>query len=387
MDDSSGHYGDSRRLDQDLVSLALSTVVLFTELLGGLAPDGIRRSVVCLYSKQSFLQPTAMALVVSVCIIPCAVFLCWIVFWAVSSARPESHRLPRYPSKRCLLTLMVIWYITLVPVLKTALSVFLCVNVHDSAAFEEVDATHMYWAVDTAIKCYEGDHRILVYGVVAGFVCPVYGGLLALFTYVLKSPFQHLIYKRGWAYQTTGFLYRSYRMDRRRYWEIAIIARKAMIAFLVFSAHLFDSGVPIIGVAYTIMLAILAQSLAMPYREEFKDLNRIELASLFVSLATTLAASMLKDESYPENITRMLLTGVCAFLNVIAFFWFCFYTLDFTVEFLKHKLQEHGEHFASDAGKFRILMHWISYEVRHQIAKLRPTSEESEIFDSLNVED
>ena len=386
MGDSSDRYGDSRRLGQDLVSLALSTVVLFPELLGGLASDGIRRSVVCLNSIQSSLQPTAAALVVSVCIVPCAVFLCWIVFWAARSARPESHRLPRYLSKRCLLTLMVIWYITLVPVLKTALSVFLCVNVHDSAAFEEVDATHMYWAVDTGMKCYEGDHRKLVYGVVLAFVCPVYGGLLALFTYVLQSSFQHLFYKRGWAYQTTGFLYRSYRMDRRRYWEIAIIARKAMIAFLVFSAHLFDSGVPIIGVAYTIMLAILAQSLAMPYREEFKDLNRMELASLTVSLATTLAASMLKDESYPESFTRALLTVACALLNVIVFCVFVFYILKFAAEYLRHALREKGEHYTSDAGMFRILAHWIIYEVKHLISKIRSTSGCAEIAEQSAVE-
>ena len=277
---------------------------------------------------------------------------------------------------------MVIWYVTLVPVLKTALSVFLCVHVHDSADLAKVNVTHMYWAVDTGMKCYEGDHWKLVYGVVMAFVCPVYGGLLALFVVYLNSPPQHLTYERGWAYQTTGFLYRSYRMDRRRYWEVAIVARKATIAFFVFCAHLFDNSLPITGVAYIIMLAILAQIMAMPYREDFKDLNRMELASLFVSLATTLAASMLKDESYPENFTRELLTIACALLNIIAFCVFVFFILKFAAEFLKHRMRARGEHVSSDVGVFPVLAHWINYKVKHLIGKMcLPASGYVEIAD------
>ena len=355
-------------------------------MFGGLATDGIRRSVVCLTSKHLSLQPTAMAIVVSVCVVPCAVLLCWIVFWTARSARSGNDGLHRYLSKRCLLSVMVIWYVTLVPVLKTALSVFLCVDVHDSAEIAEVNASHMYWAVDTSMKCYEGDHSTLLYGVVVGFVCPMYGGLFTLFVVVLKNAPQHLVHKDAWAYQTTGFLYRSYRMDHRRYWEVAIVARKASIAFLVFCAHLFDSGLPITGVAYIIMLAILAHTLVMPYRDDFKDLNRMELTSLFVSLSTTLAAVMLKDESYPEDITRELLTVACALLNIIAFFVFVFFILKFAAEYLKYKLRERDEHVASDAGSFRVLAHWISYEVKHQIGKLRRAPGVPEIVEESAIE-
>ena len=361
-------------------------MVVFPELFGGLASDGIRRSVVCLTSNHQSLQPTVMALIVSVCVVPCAVLLCWIVFWTAKSTRSGSDGLQRYLSKRCLLSAMVIWYVTLVPVLKTALSVFLCVDVHDSADFAEIDATYIYWAVDTGMRCYEGDHWKLVYLVVVAFVCPVYGGLLTLFVVFLKSPPQHLIHKRSWAYQTTGFLYRSYRMDLRRYWEVAIVARKAAIAFLVFCAHLFDSGVPITGVAYVITLAIVAQILAMPYREEFKDLNGMELASLFVSLATSLAAVMLKDEGYPENFTRELLTVACALLNVVAFCIFVFYILKFAAEYLKYKLRESDEHVASDAGMFGVLAHWISYEVKHLLKKLYQTPGDPESAEQSAVE-
>ena len=276
-----------------------------------------------------------------------------------------------------MLSLMVIWYITLVPVLKTALSVFLCIDVHDSLDFEE-DVVTQYWAVDTSLRCYEGDHSKLVYALVISFVCPLYGGLLFLFVVFLKVPVHHLSYKRGWTFQTMGFLYRSYRLDTRRFWEVAIVMRKAGIAFLVFCAHLFDSTLPITGVAHLITIAIVAQILVAPYREGFEVLNRIEVASLFVSLVTSLAASMLKDENYPENYTRELLTAACVLLNVITFTVFVFHLLEFAAQYLKRRLVARGEDIASGAGMFSVLRRWISYEIRRLIAKLVSTHEDPE---------
>ena len=388
MGDLTYVHGGSRRCDQSLVSLCLMTAVVLPEFLSGLASDGIRRSVVCLSSDHLSLQPTALALVVNTCIVPCAVLFFWIVYWAVKSAKGGNERAVRYLEKRCMLSLMVIWYITLVPVLKTALSVFLCVDVHDSTNLEEIEATHKYWAVDTALRCYEGDHSKLLYIVVVGFVCPVYGGLLLLFIAFLGVSAPHLNYKHGWGYQTTGFLYRSYRLDHRRYWEVAIVARKAGIAFLVFCARLFDSALPITGVAYLIALAIVAQIMVMPYRYRFQDLNRFELASLFASQVTTMAASMLKDEDYPENYTRELLTVACVLLNLITFSVFVFHLLKFAADYLRHRLLERGEDTALDAGMFSILWQTIGYEINRLIAKLRSTTpEDPETAEASGLED
>ena len=348
------------------------------EFFGGLASDGLRRSVVCLSSEDLFLQPTALALVVNTCVIPCAVFVFWMVFWATKSVKGGDDTPPQFLEKRCVLSLMVIWYITLVPVLKTALSVFLCVDVHDSAELDEVDVTHEYWAVDTALECYRGDHSTLIYALVFAFVCPVYGGVLLLFVAFLRIPVQHLAHAQGWAFQTTGFLYRSYRMDRRRYWELAIVVRKAAIAFLVFCAHLFDRALSITGLAHLITLAIAAQILASPYRQRFRDLNSLEIGSLFVSLATTLSAIMLNEETYPEDDTRELLTVACVLLNLITFFVFVFHILKFAAEFFKIDLAEKGQNCPPDANMFRVLAQWICYEIKQRFAKLKTPPSESE---------
>ena len=358
------------------------------EFFGGLASDGIRRSVVCLGSKDLFIHPTALALVVNTCIVPCAVLLLWIVFWTPKSVRRKNDMPPRFLLKRCVLSLMVIWYITFVPVLKTALSVFLCVDVHDSTHLDGADvhnSTHKYWAVDTALECYQGDHSMLVYALVVAFVCPVYGILLGLFIATLGVPVQHLSYKHSWTFQTTGFLYRSYRMDRRRYWEVVIVARKVAIAFLVFCAHLFDSTLPITGVAHLITLAIAAHILASPYRQRFQNLNGFEIGSLFVSLLTTLVAIMLDDENYPDNITRELLTGACVLLNLITFCVFVFYFLKFAAEFFKSDLSEKGENCAPDTNMFCVLAQWIRYKIKHP--KSRTGHEESESSTHSAVDD
>ena len=352
------------------------TVVLLLEFISGLASDGIRHSVVCLSSEHLSLQPTVLALIISLSITPCAMYLFWIVFWAAFAATCKHDRPPRYLLKRCMLSLMVLWYITLVPALRTALSAFLCVEVHDSAVFKDVDVTHKYWAVDTALKCHEGDHSTLLY--VVSLVCVVYGILFVFFIICLRISVQHLTHKASWVYQTMGFLYRCYKLDRRRYWEIAVVLEKAIIAFLVFCASLFDSVLPITGIAHFITLAIVMQILAMPYRERFQDLNKTRLASLFVSLATTQSAIMLSNEDYPEDYIRELLTVACLLLNLMTFLVFVFLILKFAAEYLKHILTERDENDAADAGVFSTLVLWIGYEFRHLIGKLRSAPESHE---------
>ena len=264
---------------------------------------------------------------------------------------------------------MALWYITLVPVLKTALSIGLCVDVDDSLddAYA-ADRTTKYWAVDTDIKCYEEDHAKVLYFVVLAFVCPMYGGLLIVFILLLGSRVERLCDKDGWVYETTGFLYRSYSLGRRRYWEVAIVLRKVAIGFMVFCAHLYDSVVPITGVAHVITLAIGAQIVAKPYRKEFEELNRFEVASLIISLVTTLVAIMLKQEDFPEDITRKLSTAGCVLVNLAAFAFFAYHYLKFLAEYLKHKLiEQNDEQCEAVRGVFTVLVRYSSCKIKHSV--------------------
>ena len=327
----------------------------------------------CLNAGRAYIHPTALAMVVNVFAIPAVAFLFWIVLWTVNVMCRRVNRPLHLLAKRCLLSLMVLWYITFVPVLKSVLSVGLCIDVHDVDDFED-ESTTMYWAVDTSVKCYEGDHSKLLYYLVLSFVCPVYGGLLVLFVVFLQRPAERLVQKNGWTYETMGFLYRSYRLGPRRYWEVAVVVRKAVVAFLVFCAHLYNSVVPVTGVAHFITFAIVAQILAMPYRESFKDLNRFEVSSLFVSLVTTQAAIMLREDGFPDNYSRELVTTACLLLNLVAFFVFAYYILKFATEYFKRALAERDDDCETNAGVFGVLVHWMRSEWRKAMEKLRPNA-------------
>ena len=354
------------------------------EYISGLASEGNRRSVTCLDPSA---HSTALAFAFNLCFVPVAVFLFWIVLWTVTAVGYEVERPRRYLAKRCMLSLMALWYVTLVPVVKTAMSIGLCVDVHDSTNLKEIEATHKYWAVDTEIKCYEDDHARLLYFVVLAFVCPAYGGLLIVFSLFLRASAEQLRDKNGWIYETTGFLYRSYSLGRRRYWEVAIVLRKVAIAFMVFCAHLYDSVVPITGVAHVITLAIVAQIVAKPYRKEFEDLDRFDLASMFVSLVTILMAITLKQEDFPDDVTRELSTAACVLLNLATFVVFSYYNLKFLTEYLKHRLSECDENHTSCFGVFGVLRRWIGYQIQHLINKPKSTPEVFETAEQSDLED
>ena len=323
------------------------------------------------------LHPTALALIVNVCVIPGVALSFWVAFWTVKALRRETGGGVRYMAKRCLLSVMVLWYITFVPVLKTALSVGLCVDVHDVLDPESNDTTS-HWAVDTSIKCYEGIHRRLMLFLVPIYVCPVYLGLLVFFIVALRSrsdkrndqsadgdtEVSHPLDTRNWIFETMGFLFRGYRLGPCRYWEVVIVLRKVAVTFLAFCANRFDSATPISGIAYVITFAIMAHIVAMPYRERFKELNRFEVAALFVSLMTTLAASMLKGEESPHNHFRQLVTALCVLLNLVALLLFLGYLLKFTSEYLKYGMIERREHSRHDGGAIGVLASWIGSRVR-----------------------
>ena len=341
------------------------------DYIGGIASDGNRRSIMCLSLKHPFDHPTALAFAFNVGFIPVSAFFLCIAFWTARAAGYGSDRPPRYLAKRCMLSLMALWYVTLVPVIKTALSIGLCVDVDDSLNVFADNSTTNYWAVDTSIQCYQGDHAKLLFFLVLAFVCPVYCGLLAVFAIFLRRPAEHLRDKNGWAYETTGFLYRSYRLGRRRYWEIVVVLRKVAIAFMVFCAHLYDSVVPMVGVALVIMFAVVAQIVARPYRKRFEDLDRFDLASLFVSQATTLVAIMLKQQDFSEDVTRRLATAVCVLINLATFAVFVYYNMRFLAEYLKHNMGEENGESESNQGFFAVLVRWIRCNVRLTIDSVK----------------
>ena len=154
---------------------------------------------------------------------------------------------------------------------------------------------------------------------------------------------------------------------------------------MVFCAHLYDSVVPMVGVAVVITLAVAAQTVAKPYRTEFEDLNRFDLASLFVSSVTTLVAIMLAQEDFPEDVTRKLFTAVCVMVNLATFVTFAYYNLKFLAEYLKHKLTKLNEECDPDWGVFAVLVRFICCKVKHLIDCMKKKFASSDTSDGAST--
>ena len=345
----------------------LIVVVCCIEFFSGLAAEGIRRSVVCLSRANQFLYPTVWGTIVSISIVPVTAYLLLVAFWTGVALVYQMQRPLRYIAQRSLLSLMALWYITSASVIKTALSVVLCVRVYnvldgtqndnkiiETTKYEEIS----YWAVDTKLKCFEDQHLILVLWILP-FVSIVYVGLLIAFISILASFKELLDHPDRWVYRTTGFLYRGYGSGWRRYWEVAIVLRKAIIAFLVFCAHRFDSLVFITLATIFIMLAMGLQIVAMPYRKELDILNRIDLSALFVSQLTILIASMLENEGLMKEWHGMMLSIICVVLNISTFLVLLSFLFNYWVKSIKLSMSECGTHIDADAGTLKILTIWL----------------------------
>ena len=344
--------------------LTRSRMLPCSEFLGSLAIESIRRSVVCLSGESQSLHATAWASIVSVCIVPASVFLLLALLWTTNVVCRFIERPVHYLAKRALLSIMVLWYITSVAVIKTTLGTVLCVSAHNVLDATDGEKEMSYWAVDTSLKCFEGDHQTLAV-LILSFVGIVYGGLLIAFVAILGSAEERLNDADHWIYQTMGFLYRSYRHGWRRYWEVAIVARKAGVAFLVFCAHRFDSVLPIIGSAVFLTLALGVQMVAMPYRQRSDVLNKIELSSLFASLLTLLLATMLKSGDSAEGRSGWTLSALCGLLNIGTLIVFLSFLMHYFVDHLRVVMRERGTRVnVEGVGDLRVLKIWAWHEAQ-----------------------
>ena len=370
---SCSHPGrDSRSSAVDVKQQHHIIVVCCAEFFGGLAAESIRRSVVCLSRANQFLHPTVWGTMVSISIVPVSAFLLLVAFWVAVALLHRVQQPLRYIAQRLVLSVMALWYITSVPVIKATLSAVLCVrayNVLDGIPNDDgtIDTTReeemSYWAVDTSLKCFEGDHLILAIWILLS-VSIVYGGLLIVFISILASAKGLLDHPDSWVYRTTGFLYRGYGSGWRRYWEVTTVLRKAIVAFLVFCAHRFDSLIFVTCAAIFIIVAIGAQIVVMPYREKFCDLNRIDLFALFVLCFTILIANMLESEGVTKEWRRLALSIICVVLNTFAFLVLLSFLFSYCVQCIRLSTSECGTYIDADAGTRKILTIWLNCQIQ-----------------------
>lgn len=213
------------------------------------------------------------------------------------------------------ITTFVILFQTYPSVSRALLSILDCKDVdHDSA--EYAMAVGNYWLIDTELQCFEGKHWILTaiffsYGL--GFVV---GVPLALFIFLFLFNSRGRLYTKYFD-RVYGFLYRAYNQEHY-FWELVILMRKLFVALItVYGDKLavHRQNMLILGV---LVISLFSQVLSKPFAEP--TLNRLEVASLSVSIATFFLGSFLSGEA--PSWWKILCSTIVVATNVLLILWF-----------------------------------------------------------------
>ena len=287
--------------------------------------------------------------------VPMLVTALYFIIWAIALVRLKETA--DYLIKRCVLSFMVVAYLSYITLTKTVVNVLSCVDVHDSMDLGD-DSTTAYWAMDTSLECYEGSHAALaaLVGWPTLFIFSL--GFPVTVAFVLLNERNKHDMKREWLFESMGFMYRAY-SGKYVFWESVIMLRKAVLAVIVvFSYSLGGNLQGLLGVC-VLVLALYFQIVCGPFSSEFKDLNNYEGLSLLVS-AMTFQSGLLFNDERTSDVARTLITVLIVTVNVGIFLFFLAMFWKTSAEYLKTLMDAEGTAYNPDKGPLYIIKTYAS---------------------------
>ena len=305
------------------------------EFISGITSESVTRSVDCLVPSGSSVERSIASVLIDVGQ-PLAAILVFAVIWLVIQIHHKETSI--YLLKKVILSALVVFYISYISLSKTLVNILNCIEVHDSTLVE-FDTVTDYWAMDTGIVCYEGSHALLV-GLLGWpfLIFFTFGFPLAVAYLIVKNISED--FKEGWIYETSGFLYRSYR-KRYVFWESVIMLRKAVLAVVVVFSYPLGANLQQVLSVLVLVLALYSQMICRPYRPEFDRLNEMESVSILISLLTFVSSIFYDDERVSYS-ARVLVTIVIAFCNIALFMSLLIVFFIFLSKYLKTVLSTEG---------------------------------------------
>jgi len=250
-----------------------------------------------------------------------------------------------------MLSAIAVLFVAYTSITMTIISSLDCIEVHDSTSVL-FDSTSNYWVVDTSLTCYDGSHAVLA----GAFGWP----LLVLFSFGFPLVMAYVILKstkddckEGCVYDVAGFMYRSYG-SKYIFWESVIMIRKAALAVVLVFAYQLGTKQQIALAAFILILALYAQVMCQPFRQEFRVLNEMEGTSLLISLLTFLSSLLFKDEDINASV-RIFVGVVICVCNVWLLVYFILFFFVFTGKYLKFVLDREGVRYDPKGNTRHIL--------------------------------
>ena len=327
------------------------------EFISGITSEAVSRSLDCLFPTDASVERSVARTLFQV-FQPAAAILVFAIFWLVVNLRSKEAR-KYHLLKNTVLSALVVFYISYISLTKTLLSIFSCIEVHDATVVDD-DSTSNYWAVDTSIKCREGNHALLFW--LLG--CPLF--ILFSFSFPIAAGYTIIKnvaddYKEGWIYDVSGFMYRSYR-KKFIFWESLIMLRKALLATVVVFSYPLGANLQQVLAAFVLVVALYLQTKFRPYRIEFDDLNEVESACILVSSLTFISSIFFGEDDVSQTV-RILVTFAIAFLNIV--FFILLFTLFFikSAQYLRSVLIVKGVPCDSNLAPYLVVLMYLSHFV------------------------
>ena len=319
----------------------------------------------CLLSKNGTAPRSVLqAALVTVLPLAVAIFIC--VFWVCSAVVQDKPW--KYLAKRFILTVVSVLYVAYLPLFRTAINVFSCVDVYDAATLDGIDISHSYWTEDTSVRCFSGSHATLVFSVaipllVFAILFPVSLGLILIIARrrgILGSP---------WIQETIGMQFRGFK-EAFVFWDCIVLLRKALIAVIATFSHSLGASLQGHLLMALLLLVLFLHIMVSPFKAELEALNVLESASLFVSLCTVLCGLILDDEKTSDDSLRAFLVAVVLLPNIGLLLILFFFLMKHKVRATRFSLLSVNPELQTSA-LLGVITNYSSLKVRQLLDALR----------------
>lgn len=243
--------------------------------------------------------------------LPFLVLFAFWIFWATRRSKKNQDK--AYLLKRCILTALVVLYISYISLTKAAINVFYCVDVYDATILDD-EEMHPYWAIDTAVRCFEGSHmKLLVFVAIPLLLFTLLFPILLAMTLINARRRNKLT--SIWMVETMGLFFRGFE-EKYIFWDSIILLRKALLAAIVVFAYSLGGNLQGLLAVCVLVLSLFLQTRLDPFKECLGNLNQLESVSLLVSSLTFLTGVILNDAKMTSGLFEVFLVVLAFVCNV-----------------------------------------------------------------------
>eukprot|EP00210_Caulerpa_lentillifera_P004014 g3829.t1 len=287
-------------------------------ILGAATTSSVSYSVDCLISSSSNATKAIWRLLFSL-FVPNIVILLLALYW-VYRCFTKHGRNRLYFSKRLLLIVVTVTYITYFDLTQVAVGVFSCVGVHEDMKLTS-NAITRYWIRDTSIKCYKNTHLVLM-GIALVILVLVSISFPVLCSITLSQKRDEVRDATSWTYETLGFLGGPFKKNFI-YWECITMIKKALLSIIIVFSYSLGNQIQGLLILLVLVLFLYVHVVCLPYDKKYHTLNYYESGSLLISCVTYTLVQFFNVEKCSQiirSIVSLLLLAINGgFVCIMAF--------------------------------------------------------------------